>query len=152
MTDRCETDNRWDWSDLHSLREAFFADSPQPRDAAGWLEAEHRFAEHLATSTKQWSPHWDNFDMDGELRDRENAGTILALGNPEDRAFIAYQDPAAVLRRIEAERELLASCSKAIDIGRRFHGDDYLNWSPWSKLALRTALGLAKAWGWEPEQ
>ena len=103
MTDRLETGNRWDWSDLYSLREAFFADGPQPKDAAGWLVAEHRFTEHLARATMQACLHWDNFDMDGELRDRENAGTILTLGHPQDRAFIAYQDPASVLRRVEAE-------------------------------------------------
>lgn len=63
--------------------------------------------ERLARATVQWSQSWQDFTMDGELRDDENAGTIAMCLADQDRAHIARQDPKATLRRVEAIRKVL---------------------------------------------
>lgn len=64
--------------------------------------------ETIARATRQASPSWQNFDVDGELRDSVNAGTVARVPADEDRAHIARHDPARVLADIAAKRRILA--------------------------------------------
>lgn len=77
-------------------------------DLHGWIAQQISEAERVARDTRQASLSWQNFDMDGELRDDFNAGTVAYIPHEEDRAHIARHDPAAVLRRCEADRRVLA--------------------------------------------
>ncbi|MER6605853.1 DUF6221 family protein [Streptomyces sp. NPDC000927] len=63
--------------------------------------------EALAQNNGQWSTSWQNFTMDGELRDDANAGTVAYIPHEATRMHIARHDPARVLRETEAKRHLL---------------------------------------------
>jgi hypothetical protein len=56
-------------------------------------------------------------------------------------AHLVRHDPAAVLRRIRAERKVLAECEAA------YHWD---NWGA-SSLADVVVQGIAEGWGWTEE-
>jgi hypothetical protein len=75
------------------------------------------------------------------------------LANMQLIAMVA--DPVAVLRRVTAEREILAEhsesnadCNTCVD--GRWGYPIYPNSSP-QRYPCRTVLGLAKAWGWEEQ-
>ncbi|MGW7001401.1 DUF6221 family protein [Streptomyces sp. NPDC054933] len=55
---------------------------------------------------------------------------------------IALHDPAAVLRRITAERKILAECREAVEEEERLH--EYCV----SDVAHAVVRALAEAWGW----
>jgi hypothetical protein len=77
-------------------------------DLVRWVRAQLAQDELIARGTGQPSTSWQNFDMDGELRDDFNAGTVAYTPQAETRAHIARHDPARVLREIDAKRKLLA--------------------------------------------
>lgn len=64
--------------------------------------------ERIANRTRQASQEWRNFDMDGELRDSANAGTVAYIPDVNDRTHIARHDPARVLAEVDAKRRMLA--------------------------------------------
>lgn len=75
-------------------------------DLVAFLRARLDEDERVARSTKQNGLSWQNFEMDGELRDDRNAGTVASV-IPETREHIARHDPARVLREVEAKRRIL---------------------------------------------
>ncbi|MEU8136092.1 DUF6221 family protein [Streptodolium elevatio] len=75
-------------------------------DLVAWLTEQLDHDQRIAESTRQASPSWQNFDMDGELRDDVNAGTVCIAGDA-DRAHIALHDPARVLREIAAKKAII---------------------------------------------
>lgn len=95
-----------------------------------------------------------------ECCDAVRAGTALVLV-ADDRysGHVAANDPASVLRRVTAEREILAEHAPG-DMARerdetecRTCSEPQLGFSGmWAaEHPCRTVLGLAKAWGWEAE-
>ncbi|WP_327139279.1 DUF6221 family protein [Nocardia sp. NBC_01327] len=72
-----------------------------------FIEARIDIEEATARGTVQASLSWQNFTMDGELRDSDNAGTIMMCVADEDRQHIAHHDPARVLRQCTALRAIL---------------------------------------------
>lgn len=77
-------------------------------DLVVWLGRQLDDDERIARGTGQPSLSWRNVDMDGELRDDVNAGTVAYVPREGTRAHIARHDPARVLREVEAKRQLLA--------------------------------------------
>jgi hypothetical protein len=73
-----------------------------------WLGEQLDEDERIARGTGQPGTSWRNFEMDGELRDDVNAGTVAYIPVEETRAHISEWDPARVLREIDAKRQLLA--------------------------------------------
>lgn len=78
-------------------------------DLVQFLRARLDDDERVARGSAQPSLSWQNFDMDGELRDDANAGTVAMVPREETRAHIARHDPARVLREVEAKRALLGT-------------------------------------------
>jgi hypothetical protein len=76
-----------------------------------WLRAQLNEDERIARSAGLAS--WQNLDMDGELRDDVNAGTVAYTPRVETRAHIARHDPARVLREIDAKRQILRAVEDA---------------------------------------
>jgi hypothetical protein len=68
--------------------------------------------QRIANRTRQASPEWRNFDMDGELRDSANAGTVAYIPHANDRTHIARHDPARVLAEVDAKRRIIDECSE----------------------------------------
>ncbi|MCW7941671.1 hypothetical protein AAW14_06405 [Streptomyces hygroscopicus] len=58
------------------------------------------------------------------------------------QAVARLADPAAVLRRITAERKTIADCTRVLD-------NDH--WGETAYLAEDTILNLAEGWGWTEE-
>ncbi|MFF0597899.1 DUF6221 family protein [Streptomyces antibioticus] len=83
-------------------------------DLVNFVSAQLEEDERIARGTRQPGTAWRNFDMDGELRDDANAGTVAYVPLEETRAHIAAWDPARVLMEIEADRELLAEYDRLI--------------------------------------
>lgn len=81
----------------------------------------------------------------------ECEGTETLCMTSASAKHAARHDPAAVLRRIAADRKTLDDCMKAVEVARRYKEDDPSSWSPWSRLAYRTIRNLAEAWGWTEE-
>lgn len=77
-------------------------------DIVTWLGQQLDEDKRCALATGQASSSWQDFSMDGELRDSANGGTVAYVPRPEDRAHIARHDPASVLRRVGADRAILA--------------------------------------------
>lgn len=78
-------------------------------DLHGWITQQINDAEAAARAPRHPSTHWDYDHMCGEIRDRANAGTVAFLGKDDPAGVhIAMHDPAAVLRRCEADRRTLA--------------------------------------------
>ncbi|MFC8361109.1 DUF6221 family protein [Streptomyces griseorubiginosus] len=73
-----------------------------------WLRAQLDEDELVARNTGQPGTSWRNFDMDGELRDDLNAGTVAYVPRVETRVHIARHDPARVLRESDAKRQIAA--------------------------------------------
>ena len=69
--------------------------------------------------------------------------------------FIRANTPADVLRRVTAEREILAEHAsdygdcKTCDTGTGDFSERGYQWRDVQSWPCRTVLGLAKAWGWE---
>lgn len=74
---------------------------------AGFLRARYKDDETLALNNGQPSTSWKNFDMDSELRDDLNAGTVALIPREQTRAHIARHDPASVLTDLASKRALL---------------------------------------------
>ncbi|NEB42284.1 DUF6221 family protein [Streptomyces sp. SID14515] len=72
-----------------------------------FLKARLEDDEWVARGSGQPSLSWQNFDMDGELRDDANAGTVAMVPREETRAHFARQDPAHTLREVDAKHQLL---------------------------------------------
>jgi hypothetical protein len=130
--------------------------------AVEWLREAHQQAEELARAAggDEWSTHphgWHLSVRDAGEHPVANVPIRLPGGDDHGTAgHIALHDPAAVLRRVAAERELLAAHrsvrGQGFD-GYRFVGIDACASCgtaeeyavPWP---CRTVLLLAKAWGW----
>lgn len=122
MTDPTDPDfDRWAFTDLHHLREQYLDGKSEPTGLVDWLESQIGFVEWIAQRTMQAGPRWQNFDMDGELRDNTNAGTVAQFGHPQDRAHVALNDPAQALAEVDAKRRIIAAVN-ALDE----NGDIYL--------------------------
>lgn len=135
-----------------------------------FVEAAHKQAEEIARAATPgpWTAHkysWgDDFEASIGTYDETNVvghgyegGGVV---NWADAVFIAANDPAAVLRRIAAERKLLAE--HANDYGEcvRCAGDDgevVVNGMIHSVRTCAphpcaTIRALAEGWGWQEEQ
>lgn len=82
----------------------------------GWLRAQVEEDQRTAEATLQASPHWQNLDMDGELRDSANAGTVCIAPEHNTRAHIARHDPARVLREVAAKKAIIEAWELAHSI------------------------------------
>lgn len=72
-----------------------------------WLREQLDEDEQIARGTGQPGTSWQGLEMDGELRDDANAGTVAYIPRAETRAHIARHDPARVLREIDTKRRLI---------------------------------------------
>lgn len=84
-------------------------------DLVQWLRAQLDEDERIARGTGQPSLSWQNFDMDSELRDDVNAGTVAYTPREGTRAHIAAHDPARVLREIDAKRAIVDRYAEVAD-------------------------------------
>jgi hypothetical protein len=78
-------------------------------DPLAFLRAAHAEAEAEAEAAAEraWTPHWDYDDLVNEIRDLNNGNTLANVYFPEIGKHVEANDPAAVLRRIAADRKLL---------------------------------------------
>lgn len=142
--------------------------------AVTFLLAAHERAEQQARKATPgpWysNPHdWGDDDFAADVGTAEagpgrwyGEGNVVGHGyegggvvEMPDAVFIAANDPAAVLRRVVGEREILAEhaesngdCGTCVD--SKWGYPVYPNSSP-QRYPCRTVLLLAKAWGWEAE-
>lgn len=79
-------------------------------DLVEWLREQLDEDDRIARGTGQPGTSWQGLEMDGELRDDANAGTVAYIPRAETRAHIARHDPARVLRETEAKRRTIALC------------------------------------------
>jgi catechol 2,3-dioxygenase-like lactoylglutathione lyase family enzyme len=78
-------------------------------DLHAWITQQVDRTEAAARVPRHPSPHWEYDHMCGEVRDEANAGTVAFVGKDDPAGIhIALHDPAAVLRRCEADRRILA--------------------------------------------
>lgn len=109
-----------------------------------WLRKAMDAAQQLAEAAAQraWSPRWEWDPCVREIRDLNNGNTLANLYHPEIGNFVEANDPAAVLRRIDRDRETLEDCENAI-----------IGWThqETKELAQDTIRNLAEAWGWTEE-
>lgn len=61
-----------------------------------------------AAARRAWSPHWEYDSSVHEIRDLNNGNTLANIYFPAVGNFSAANDPATVLRRIAADRKILA--------------------------------------------
>ncbi|MFI8535354.1 DUF6221 family protein [Streptomyces aquilus] len=112
-------------------------------DMLVWLRAAMDTAEQLAQAAAEraWSPHWEWDHCVREIRDLNNANELANIWHREVGNFVEANDPAAVLRRIAADRKLLAECVAAFD------------WDNWgaTSLAESTIRHVAEGYGWTEE-
>jgi hypothetical protein len=104
-------------------------------------------------------PHGDMVgDIVAYVRGQEYRG-VQGRTMANKHLIATMADPVEVLRRVAAEREILAEhgvdegrfcrcCARWLDIpvGQQVEPDDAVDWP------CRTVLGLAKAWGWEEQK
>jgi len=93
-------------------------------DLVAFLRARLKDDQDVAESTRQASLSWRNFDMDGELRDDVNAGTVCIVPADEDRAHIARWDPQRVIAEVAAKRRIIDAWQAVYDdIQEPYTGD-----------------------------
>lgn len=87
-------------------------------------------------------PHYDG----ARVYDDQGDVVVLDEGSPsaEQATYIARHDPAATLRRIASERELLAKCEEVLAV-------DGWEYDDAPKLAEHVISDLAEGWGWTGE-
>lgn len=106
-----------------------------------WLREAMGAAETIAKAAAEraWSPHWEYDDCVHQIRDLNNCNELADIQLPEIGAFVEANDPAAVLRRIVADRKTLDDC------------DDILHdfvFGAFRKLAEDAIRNLAEGYGW----
>lgn len=118
-----------------------------------FVEAAHKQAEKIAQAAAEEHPSpWTAEDVDLSPLDQADAahlndgrGKTMVMSDYtmlEPLRHIALHDPAAVLRRIAAERKLLAECQKVLAV------DDW-EYNDAPDLARATVRALAEGWGWQ---
>lgn len=70
------------------------------------LDAAQRGAE--AAAERAWSPHWEYDGLVHEIRDLNNGNTLATMYFDEIGKHVEATNPAAVLRRIAADRKMIA--------------------------------------------
>lgn len=80
------------------------------------LDAAQKRAEVAAE--RAWSPHWEYDDMAREVRDLNNGNTLATIYSDEIGNHVEATNPAAVLRRIAADRKLIELHAVVPDHGR----------------------------------
>lgn len=109
-------------------------------EVAWWLRGVHTRAGHVARRHRHPCGEWEFDHMVGEVRDHCNAGTVAFVGRDDPTGeHLAWHGPAAVLRRIDAERKTLTVC-EAVLAGTGWKGDDA------RRLAESTVRRLAEGW------
>ncbi|MDI5965739.1 DUF6221 family protein [Streptantibioticus silvisoli] len=113
-------------------------------DLAVWLETEFARREALARAAackddKCACGVWDAEEMDGEIRDARNSGTIANVYWRRYADHMAANDPADVLRRVAADRKMLAECVNVLN------GWNSPNANTLAEDAIRL---LAEGYGW----
>lgn len=108
-----------------------------------FVEAAHKQAEEIARALRDdlwWADQADRIDV-YNAEGVQIAGAEVAV----HQALVAV-DPAAVLRRIAKEREILAKCQEALteeEQLREYCGSD---------IAQAVIRALAEGWGWTEEK
>lgn len=77
-------------------------------DLHAWITQQVDETERIARNHQQPSPRWEYDHCVHEIRDLHNAGTVADVYLDGTAAHIEHNDPAAVLRRCEADRRILA--------------------------------------------
>ncbi|MGW3298490.1 DUF6221 family protein [Streptomyces rubiginosohelvolus] len=77
-------------------------------DLHTWITQQVDETERIARDPQQPSPRWEYDHCVREIRDLHNAGTVAMVYLDGTAAHIEHNDPAAVLRRCEADRRILA--------------------------------------------
>jgi hypothetical protein len=114
-----------------------------------WLRAQLDEDERIARSAGLAS--WQNVDMDGELRDDVNAGTVAYTPRVETRAHIARHDPARVLREIDAKRDIVGDLAEVIRWAERKSLDYQDGADVCERTLKRLALPYADSPGYREE-
>jgi len=126
--------------------------------AVTFLLAAHERAEQLARDAGGDEWERDPHPLCYAVKDSDGDPVVYDEGAPtgEQASHIALHDPASVLRRVEAEREVLAEHAKAkADVDKALAAPDRVHPADAGIFlgrfnALASAVqGLAKAWGWE---
>ncbi|MBM9509972.1 DUF6221 family protein [Actinacidiphila acididurans] len=136
-------------------------------DPLAFLRAAHTTAEARAeaAAARAWSGEWEYDHMVREIRDLSNGNELAQIHLPEIGHFVEANDPAAVLRHIEAERKQIELHATVENHGRFSErgcdadcdGDHYM---PPVCRSCRNYAGdpieapcptveiLAEGWGW----
>ncbi|WP_406227335.1 DUF6221 family protein [Streptomyces anthocyanicus] len=77
-------------------------------DLHAWITQQVDETERIARNHQQPSPRWEYDHFVHEIRDLHNAGTVANVYLDGTAAHIEHNDPAAILRRCEADRRILA--------------------------------------------
>lgn len=133
-----------------------------------WLREAMDAAQRDAEAAARAFPDWDYDEFVKEIRDVPNAGTVAFIAVTEYGPHIARHSPAAVLRRIAADRKALTLYAETVAIRDRSaaslraaqdRGDmpDPCVLDDWSRANRETAFMLplieilAEGWGWIEE-
>ncbi|WP_405611279.1 DUF6221 family protein [Streptomyces sp. NBC_01508] len=76
-------------------------------DLHTWITEQVARVERAANNHQQPSPNWEYDPCVREIRDLTNSGTVANVYRGGTGEHIALHDPAAVLRRCEADRKIL---------------------------------------------
>jgi hypothetical protein len=115
-------------------------------DPLAYIEAAHKRAEQTAQAAGgDGTPVWST-GRHHAVRDENGDAVAYDEGRPTpaQAAHIAANDPAAVLRRIAADRKTLAACEEILAVDG-WEYDDTPN------LADATICNMAEGWGWSEE-
>lgn len=126
-----------------------------------WLRDAMDAAQADAEAAACAFPDWEFDEFVREVRERPNAGTVAYVPVVERGAHIARNSPAAVLRRIAADRKILAAhpyTTRVVNPGcgmqsARFGCENCHDWDgvPEGRGNCATVLALAEGWGWKDD-
>ncbi|MEU5043166.1 DUF6221 family protein [Streptomyces griseorubiginosus] len=124
-----------------------------------WLRKAMDAAQRDAEAAARAFPDWEFDEFVNEIRDVPNAGTVAYVPVPEYGPHISRQSPAAVLRRIAADRKILdelhPSTTQIINPGYGKHVADFgcVTCHDWDGVTegygyCPTVRALAEGYGW----
>ncbi|MFJ1648024.1 DUF6221 family protein [Streptomyces sp. NPDC088258] len=129
-------------------------------DLREWIEGEIQRQEEAAHGHSQPSGAWDFDSCVREVRDKANGGTVATAYRHGTGEFIALNDPADVLRRLAADRKILAAHPYTTNVINPSYGEHTAgfgcetchDWDgvPEGRGNCTTILALAEGYGLEP--
>ncbi|MGW5711539.1 hypothetical protein [Streptomyces olivaceus] len=125
-----------------------------------WIDGEIRRREEVARGHEQPCGSWEFDFCVREVRDRQNAGTVAMAYRNGTGEFIALNDPDDALRRLAADRKILAAHPYTTRVVNPGYGEHTAGFGcetchDWDGVTegrgnCPTILALAEAHGLEP--